>query len=211
MTAWPEAGREPAPTVAVYRVDLIAKRTRRRDHSGSIPFRVRELQPAHRDIDTESFPLDFGDAIAQLLEGRSDLAPETGEDGLFQVYIALAHDLVHHHRLHARPFQLRERLAGFYSVELLLVAHQDHARNAERRRDPEQVAHLCGRGKEASSTTSRVLPNEDRGCRKPLAVPRPSAMPAWRARKRCSVWLSIPDSCPSVRAAEAEGARPITR
>ena len=32
--------------------------------------------------------------------------------------------------------------------------------------------------------------------------------PAWRARKRCRVSEAIPDSCPSVFAAEAEGARP---
>ena len=61
---------------------------------------------------------------------------------------------------------------------------------------------------EDSSTTSRVFENEARRLRSPLAVPRPSMIPSWRARNRCSVSDAIPDSRSSVRAAEADGARP---
>ena len=63
---------------------------------------------------------------------------------------------------------------------------------------------------EPSSTTSTVLPYAARMSRSPLRVSRPSATPALRARNRWSVSLSMPASVCKVRAAEAEGARPLT-
>ena len=64
---------------------------------------------------------------------------------------------------------------------------------------------------EPSSTTSMVLENARRTSRAPLAVRRPSATPALRARNRCKVSLLIPASAESVFTAEAEGASPIMR
>ena len=64
---------------------------------------------------------------------------------------------------------------------------------------------------EPSSTTSTVLANAARISRAPFLVSRPSATPALRARKRCSVSDPIPDSELSVFAAEAEGASPTMR
>ena len=61
---------------------------------------------------------------------------------------------------------------------------------------------------EDSSTTSTVFENEARRLRSPLAVPRPSTIPAWRARNLWTVSDPIPDSRSKVRAAEADGARP---
>ena len=63
--------------------------------------------------------------------------------------IALAHDLVHHRRLHAGGLELGEGLAGIHGVELLFVAHQHHPGDAERIGDPQQVAGLHGRGERA--------------------------------------------------------------
>ena len=74
---------------------------------------------------------------------------EAGLDGLLQRRLALAHDLVHRRAPHAGGLQLREGLAGIHGIELLLVAHQDHAGDAERVGDPEQVARLRGGGEGA--------------------------------------------------------------
>ena len=62
---------------------------------------------------------------------------------------------------------------------------------------------------EASSTTSTDLENFPRNAFAPFFVSRPSATPAFRARNRCSVSLSMPASAASVLTAEADGASPI--
>ena len=64
--------------------------------------------------------------------------------------------------------------------------------------------------REPSSTTSTVLLKAARMSRSPLSVSRPSATPALRARNPCRVSLATPASSASVRAADADGARPLT-
>ena len=64
---------------------------------------------------------------------------------------------------------------------------------------------------EASSTTRTDFENAARMVFAPLPVRRPSAIPAFRARNRCSVSLSMPASAASVLTAEADGASPISR
>ena len=62
-----------------------------------------------------------------------------------------------------------------------------------------------------SSTTSAVFANAARISFAPFLVSRPSATPLLRARNRCKVSDSMPDSAVSVRTAEADGASPTMR
>ena len=94
-----------------------------------------------------------------MLERPADLAREARLDGFPQGGIALAHDLVHDGGLHAGGLELGEGLSGIDRVELLRIAHQHHAGDAQRIRDPEQVAGLDG-GSERSFVDHQRGPPE---------------------------------------------------
>ncbi len=76
----------------------------------------------------------------------------------FRALIALSHDLVHDGGLHAGGLELGEGLSGIDRVELFGIAHQHHAGDTERIRDPEQVAGLDGGGERALVDHQRGLP-----------------------------------------------------
>ena len=194
-------------------VDGVAQRPGRGDHGPPVSRCSGESESQRL---AASWPRLSGSACATrspslanaVFTSPARLAP----DRLFQLRIALAEDLVHRRRGHAGPLQLRERLAGLHPVELLLVPHQDDPGQAQRGgRSEAGPSSARWRRAEASSTTNIVFAWVLRISRRLRAVPRPSANPAWRARKRCRVSLRMPDSCPSVRAAEADGASPATR
>ena len=106
-------------------------------------FRV-EPEPARGNRAGDVVGFDLGDVAPELLEGLADLALEARLDRLFEVGIALAHDLVHDGGLHARGLELREGFSRIDGIELLGVAHQHDARDADFVGDPQEVAGLHG-------------------------------------------------------------------
>ena len=117
----------------------------------------RQREPARGGGAREVVGLHLGDVLAELVEGPRHVAREARLDRFLQGRVALAHDLVHDGGLHARLLELREGLAGVHGVELLLVADQHHAGDAQRVRDPEQVAGLDGGGERALVDHERGL------------------------------------------------------
>ena len=93
--------------------------------------------------------LHFGHVGSEFLEGAPDVAREGGLDGGFQVLVALAHDLLHHGRLHARRLELREGFAGVDGVELFRIADENDPGQAQDLRDAEQFTHLARGGEGA--------------------------------------------------------------
>ena len=130
-------------------VDPLAQRVARRHQPGVRAFFGRECEPARRRGAGEIVRLHLGDVVPELPEPARDVAREARLDRFLQGRIALAHDLVHHRGLHAGALKLREGLAGIDRVELLLVADEHHAGDAERIGDPEQVPGLDGGGERA--------------------------------------------------------------
>ena len=130
-------------------VDLDAQRMARRHQPGPLALLGRKLQPPRGRRAREIVRLHFRDIAPELLECRLDVAREARLDRRLQIGVALAHDLAHHRRLHARLLQLREWLAGIDRIEPFGVPHQHHAGHAKHLRDLEQVAGLDGRGKRA--------------------------------------------------------------
>ena len=125
-------------------VDLLAERVARRHDPGFLAGLVRKREPARGDGARDVVGLHLRDVAPELLEGLADLALEARHHGLFQGRITLAHDLVHHRGLHAGGLELGEGLAGVDGVELLGVADQHHAGDADLVRDSEQIAGLHG-------------------------------------------------------------------
>ena len=130
-------------------VDPLAQRMAGRHQASARPVLRRQREPARSRRAREIVGVHLGHIVAQLLEGAGDVAREARLDRRFQRRIALAHDLVHQRGLHAGGLELGEGLAGIDGVELLLVADQHHARDAERIGDPQEVAGLDGGGERA--------------------------------------------------------------
>ena len=123
-------------------VDLVAQRPRGRGHPGSISLFGREVQPVPRGLGSEIAVLDLPDVVAELGERGLHVAGEARLDRSLQLRIALAEDVVHHRRGHPGGPELAERLPCLDRAELLLVADQHHARQAQRGRDAHEVANL---------------------------------------------------------------------
>ena len=102
-------------------------------------------------------PRHLGHALAQHFERRLDLARKARTHRFLQFGVALAHDLVHHRRLHAGRSQLREGRSRFYTVQLLLVPDQDDAavRNVVAILSRSRICSVDA--SELSSTTTSVL------------------------------------------------------
>ena len=130
-------------------VDRLAQRVARRHDPGVLAFLRRQLQPSRGDRAGDVVGFDLGDVRPKLLEGASDIALEARLDRFLQRRIALAHDLVHGRGLEPRALELGERLAGIHGIELLRVADQHDARDADFVRDAQQVPGLRGRGERA--------------------------------------------------------------
>ena len=139
-----------------------------------LPLPGREREPARGRGAREIVRLHLGDVAAELLEGTVDIAREARFDGFLERRLALAHDLVHHRALHARALQLREGLAGVDGIELLLVAHQDQAGDAQRVGDSQQIACLRGGGERALVYHQHRLP--ELGPHAPLTILREPAL-----------------------------------
>ena len=102
--------------------------------AGALARLGRQREPARRGGAREIVGVHLGHVVAELLEGAGDVAREARLDRLLQGRIALAHDLVHHRGLHAGGLELREGLARIDRVELLLVAYEHHAGDAQANR-----------------------------------------------------------------------------
>ena len=199
-------------TLADMAVDLLAQRMARRHDPGVLALLRGEFEPSGGDRAGDIVGFHLGDVAAELLEGLGDVALEARLDGFLQRRIALAHDLVHGRGPHARTLELGEGLAGIDSIELLRVADQHDARNADFVGDAQQVPCLDGRGKRALvDHQDRLRKRRPHLASHPCFVSRPSATPALRARNLCRVSLSMPASAASVFTAEAEGASPSMR
>ena len=136
-------GDQPVPDRGV---DGVAQRPRRGDHPGRRALLVRQVEPAPRGLGSEIAILHLPDVVAELRERALHVAGQARPDRRLELGVALANDVVHHRRGHPGGLQLLERLAGLDRAELFLVADQHHARQAERGRDPEQIAHLLAGG-----------------------------------------------------------------
>ena len=102
--------------------------------------------------------LHFGDVGTELLEGALHVACQARLDRCFEVRVALAHDLVHGRRLHARRLQLREGLAGVHRVQLFRIADQHQAWEAQGTLATLRRSRACTvEAREPSSTTRAVF------------------------------------------------------
>ena len=106
-------------------------------------------EPARGNRAGDIVRLHFRDIAPELLEGALDVPLQARLDRFLQRRIALAHDLVHRRGLHAGGLELGERLARVHRVELLRVAHQHHARDAELVGYAQEIARLHGGGERA--------------------------------------------------------------
>ena len=128
-------------------VDLAMQLVARRHDAGALALPLGEPAPARGA--GEIVGIGFSHAVAELLEGALHVAREARLDRFAQLGILLARDLVHDRRGHAGLLELGEGLPGIDGIELLLVAHQHHARDAEPVCDPEQIPGLTGGGERA--------------------------------------------------------------
>ena len=176
-----------------------------------LPRLVREPEPSCGDRAGDIVGFHRRDIVPELGERPADLAREARLDRLFQVGIALAHDLVHDRGLHPGGLELGKRLARVHRVELLGVADQHHAGDAKLVGDPEQVPRLHRGGERALIDHQDGL-REDRAHLPDAPGREPALGHAGVAGKEAlQVSDSIPASEASVCTAEAEGARPIVR
>ena len=137
---------EAVPDMAV---DAPAQCVARRHEAGVLAGIAREPEPARGGGAGEIVRLDLGDALAELLERAAHVSCEARAHGFLQLRVFLPEDFVHDGGLHARALELGEGLAGIDRVELLLVADQHHARDAQGVRDAEQIPGLDGGGERA--------------------------------------------------------------
>ena len=139
----------PRKALADAAVDALAQLVGGRHHARVGARGGVEPEPAGGDGAGDVVGFDLRDVAPELLERLLDVALEAGFHRFLQGRIALAHDLVHRGGLHAGGLELGEGLAGVDGIELLRVAHQHHAGDAERVGDPEQVARLHRGGERA--------------------------------------------------------------
>ena len=104
-------------------IDLFSNRVARRHQSRPCAHLGRERNPACGGGAREVVRFDLRNVGAELLEGALDVACESGLDGGLEVRVALAHDLFHHRRLHARRLELRKGFPGIHGVELFRITH----------------------------------------------------------------------------------------
>ena len=130
-------------------VDLHAQRVARGHESGVLAFLRREFQPPRGGGAGEIVRLDFGDVGTEFLERFLDIPAQARLDRGFELGLALAHDLVHRRRFHARLLQLYKGFAGIDGIELLAVADEHHAGQAQFPGDAKEVSGLYGGGERA--------------------------------------------------------------